>query len=356
MAWRVWACATRTGKKQSILPTAAFSWKNVLNAEGSGSATFKLSAKEAYGFDWRSLCQPVERTLVAEWDGSPVYAGIIWDWDYDMDARSLTVRHADFWSLLSRRLLFTSYGSIATQKLEHASRSLWDLARKTVEAGTSIGSYSLPVFFQGGGTGTHSRTYYGYELPRVLEALEDIMNTSGGPDVVFDPRWSTDGSSLEWLMWDGADPGGLLEFNLSAEDCGLFGVRVRSDASNKATVVVGTGEGSEKKLLTRTGAVSLPGGVHLVSDASFAKEKNLTVLQQRTDAKLALFQSPTEQWSAKLLASATQRVTLLKLGRSIRVYTKGDPMVTDGFRTLRLIQYSGDLGETINLEFQQIGE
>lgn len=355
MAWRIWSCDTRTGRKQAVLPTSGFSWKNVLNSEGSGSATFLLSAKEAAGFNWRSLCEPVNRTLVAEWDGEPVYSGIIWDWDYDMDARKLTVNHADFWSILSRRLLLTdNLSAIATQKLEHASRSLWDLARKTVEAGTA-GVYSLPVFFQGGGPGTHSRTYFGYEIPRVSDALEAIMNTSGGPDVVFDPRWSADGASLEYLMWDGSNPGGGLEFNLSAESCGLFGVKVRSDARKMATVVVGTGEGSEKKLLTRAAAASIPGGVHLVTDASFPKEKDLGVLQQRTDAKLNLLKTPTEQWSAKLLASASQRVTLLKLGRSIRVYTKGDPMIPDGYRTLRLIQYSGSLGETIDLEFQQIG-
>ncbi|WP_152221804.1 hypothetical protein [Arthrobacter citreus] len=295
----------------------------------------------------------MNRTLVAEWDGEPVYAGIIWDWDYDLDRRVLTVKHADFWSILSRRLLFTTdLSKIATQKLVHASRSLWDLARKTVEAGT-VGVFSLPVVYQGGGSGAHSRTYYGYSLPRVLDALEEIMNISGGPDVVFDPRWSADGSSLEYLMWDAADPGGALEFNLSAESCGLFGVRVRNDAQNMATIVIGTGEGSEKKMLTRAATTATT--VHLMGDASFPQEKELAVLQQRTDAKLNLLKRPTEQWSAKLLASATQRVTLLKLGRTIRVYTKGDPMISDGYRTLRLIQYSGSLGETIDLEFQQIG-
>lgn len=353
MAWRIWSCDTRTGRKQAVLPASDFSWKNVLNSEGSGSATFLLSAKEAAGFNWRSLCEPVNRTLVAEWDGEPVYPGIIWDWDYNMDSRILTVKHADFWSILSKRLLFTTdLSKVATQKLEHASRSLWDLARKTVEAGT-VGVYSLPVVYQGGGSGGHSRTYYGYEMPRVLESLENIMNTNGGPDVIFDPRWSADGSSLEYLMWDGADPGGDLEFNLSADSCGLFGVRVRSDAREMATIVVGTGEGSEKKLLTRAATTATT--VHLVTDASFPKEKNLAVLQERTNAKLNLLKAPIEQWSAKLLASATQRVTLLKLGRKIRVYTKGDPMVPDGYRSLRLIQYSGTLGETIDLEFQQIG-
>lgn len=354
MAWRVWSCDTKTGQKQAVIPVSEFSWACALSAGSSGSATVLLNDSTTQGMDWWSLLDVVRRTLVIEWDGSPVYAGIIWSTDYDYDSKRLTIQHADLWSILSKRILFTgSLSNIEEQKLTMASKSLWDLARGVVEAGTA-GSYSLPIFYQGTTGGTQARTWYGYEMPLVSDELEAIMNTAGGPDVVLDPRWSTDGSSLEHLMWDGADPGGVIPVNLAANDKQLFNVRIRRDATKVSTIMVGFGEGSEEDVQSY---VSDPGQSYypnLVGEASFQTEKNPDVLFARVDAAHDAVMAPTEQWSASMHASAAFKVTMLKIGRMFEVYSKGDPLILDGYQSLRVIQISGDLTETVKLEFQPI--
>ncbi len=354
MAWRVWSCDTKTGQKLACIPVAGFPWGTALNMGSSGSATVLLNEDRTKGFDWWSLVDVVRRTLVIEWDGSPMYAGIIWSWDYAYDTKRLTVQHADLWSILTKRILFTgNLSNIEEQKLTMASKSLWDLARGIVEAGTA-GSYSLPIFYQGTTGGTRSRTWYGYEMPVVADELEAIMNTAGGPDVVFDPRWSTDGERLEYLMWDGADPGGVVPVNLAANDKQLFDIRVRRDASKVATIMIGFGEGSEEDVQSY---VSDPGQFYypnLVGEASFPTEKDPDVLFDRVDAAHDAVMGPTEQWSASMHASAAFRVTMLKIGRYFEVYSKGDPLILDGYQKLRIIQISGDLTETVKLEFQPI--
>ncbi|MET3349649.1 UNVERIFIED_ORG: hypothetical protein ABID57_001321 [Arthrobacter sp. UYEF1] len=358
MSWRVWACDTKTGQKLAILPAESFPWTNVLNGAGQGSAGFQLGVPfVGAGFPWRDLCEPIKRTLVIEWDGSPVYAGILWDWNYDHDARTLSVNHADIWSILSKRLVSAlNAAGIEATKVEHASYSLWRLARASVEAGTSGGAnFALPIFYQGWTGGGESRTYHGYHLPRVLESLQAIMNTDGGPDVVFDPRWSTDGSKLEYLMRDGVDTSPGLEYNLSAPRKEIFGVKVTRDANNVANVVIGTGEGTEVKLTTRSATDPATPYPAIVKTVAFGTEPDLGVLQRNTDAELVASKAPVEQWSAKIHASADQRVTLLKLGRRVRFYSKGDPMIPDGYHTHRIIQYSGDLADVVSLEFQAVG-
>lgn len=354
MAWRVWSVDTRTGQKQKVIPVSGFTWSCALNEGSSGTATVLLDNQNTRGFDWWDLLDVVRRTLVIEWDGHPVYAGVIWSWDYDYSTKRITVNHSDIWSLLTRRLLFTGYSNLMKQKFTLASASLWDLARGVVEAGTA-GAYSLPIFYQGTTSGGRSRTWYGYELPVVADELQAIIEAEGGPDVVFDPRWSTNGKVLEYLMWDGSEgPNGLIPVNLSANQKMLHGLRIKRDASEVATVVIGTAEGSEEDLeyeVASTGGSPYP---HLVKDLSMPKEKSPQMLYDRTWAELSAVAEPVEQWSANMNASDAFRVTMVKLGRMFDLYSYGDQMVTDGHHMMRVIQYSGDLSETVKLEFQEV--
>lgn len=351
MAWRVWSVDTRTGQKQAVIPVTGFTWTCALNAGSSGTASLSLNAEGTKGFDWWGLLDVVRRTLVIEWDGGPVYAGVIWSWDYDYSTKKITVNHSDFWSLLTRRMLFTTYTDLMKKKFTLASKSLWDLARGVVEAGTA-GSYSLPIFYQGTTGGGRSRTWYGYELPVVADELQTIIDTDGGPDVVFDPRWSADGTKLEHLMWDGTDPGGLIPVNLSANQKMLHGVKIKRDANDVATVVIGTGEGSEEDLDYQVASIGGSPYPHLVKDASFPKEKDGNMLYDRTWAEADVASGPVEQWSASMNASDAFRVSTVKLGRRFDLYSHGDPMILDGHHLMRVIQYSGDLSETVKLEFQ----
>lgn len=351
MAWRVWSVDTRTGQKQSIIPVTGFTWTCALNQGSGGTASVNLNSENAKGFDWWGLLDVVRRTLVIEWDGAPIYAGIIWSWDYDYSTKRLSLNHSDLWSLLSRRMLFTSYTDLMKQKFTLASKSLWDLARGVVEAGTA-GAYSLPIFYQGTTGGTRSRTWYGYELPVVMDELQKIIDAEGGPDVIFDPRWSTDGTKLEYLMWD-AEQGvnGLVPVNLSANQKMLYDLKIKRDATDVATVVIGTAEGSEQDLeyeVASTGSTLYP---HLVKDHSMPQEKSLQMLYDRTWAELDVSGGPVEQWSANMNASDAFRVSSLKLGRRFDVYSYGDPLVPDGHIDLKVIQFSGDLSETVKLEF-----
>lgn len=225
------------------------------------------------------------------------------------------------------------------------------MVRGVIEAGTA-GAYSLPIFMQGTTGGTRSRTWYGYELPMVAEELETLMDAEGGPDIAMVPRWSTDGTKLEWLIYDGIEVGGLIPVNLSANQKMLHGLKIKRDATDVATVVIGTGEGSEQDLeyeVASTGGSPYP---HLVKDASFPKEKSLQMLYDRTWAEADLAGGPVEQWSASMNASDAFRVTMVKLGRQFDLYSHGDPMILDGHHLMRVIQYSGDLSETVKLEFQ----
>lgn len=351
MAWRVWSVDTRTGRKQSVIPVTGFSWSCALNSGSGGTASAVLNAANSKGLDWWGLMNVVQRTLVIEWDGAPVYAGVIWSWDYDYDTKRLTVNHADLWSLLTRRMLFTTYSDLMKKRFTIASASLWDMVRGVIEAGTA-GAYSLPIFMQGTTGGTKSRTWYGYELPMVADELETLMNTAGGPDIAMVPRWSDDESSLEWLIYDGVEVGGLIPVNLSANKKMIHGLKIKRDANECATVVVGTGEGSEQDLDYQVASIGGSFYPHMVKTMSFPKEKDGNMLYDRTWAEAGVVAGPVEQWSASMNASDAFKVTMVKLGRPFRMYSHGDPLILNGQYDLKVIQFSGDLSETVKLEFQ----
>ena len=130
MAWSVWVCDTVSGAKLQRLPVAAFSWSRVLNGSGSGSATVKLNDAAVKKLNARTLTNPVSNTLVLDWDGVVVYAGVIWSRDYNREGTSLTLGHADIWSILSRRFAVNHYESpIELWKTTYTGISLQQFAK-----------------------------------------------------------------------------------------------------------------------------------------------------------------------------------------------------------------------------------
>jgi hypothetical protein len=355
--WRIWSVSTLDWRTRVRVEPESFPWARALNGSKGGSASFKLGDPLVAETANTSTLAPWERMLVAEYQGLIVYAGFITGTEYDRDSQTLTVTHEDLWAVLSRRLMAdTVSNGVQTRALVYTGVTLNHLARGAVfEANNDAARFNLPISIPVPSAGSVSQTYHGYSLPTAASVLNDIMDTEGGPDIDFFPRWYGD-DQFEWLMRVGEVSDVSWEWDVTAPKSLASGLRERRDGSNMANRIAAVGEGSEKNMLVAVvdgsaGSSFLP----LDASPSYKDESSQSRLAARARADLAARSKPTKQVSMDVLMDDNDfAVHMLRLGGTVRWKTQGDPYFPNGWKSSRLIEFSGDLSKKVHLEFQEV--
>lgn len=333
--------------------------------------TFKLFDAERSGYRLKAQTALWNRTLVVCWNDIPLYAGVIYDRDYDYDNDVLTIVHGDIrGTVLARRFTFGSSGYEASGFLSLINSSYRGLASRLVQAALvgPTSNYDLPIVRTSTSeVGTRSRRWRDFNLPNVSSELDELQTVDGGPDVDFDPEWS-DAQQLQWNMRTGspafpAITGSTFEFNMTVQEKAFRNLKFREDGSRMATTVYAVGDGSEQKMLVARAATSsnLPA---LDRIQTYKQIDNATELASHAQADLASFTTSTRQWSMdydgagvvdddgnQLLPTIAQ----LKLGSILRLYFAEHPWMPEGWTNLRLIGYTARTDSTmVTLDVQEI--
>ena len=359
---RVWACDTITGARLAPIPASAFSYSRVMNDSGSGTMTLNVNSAQAKKLDLRAVLRETKTTLVLESDNSVVYAGVMGNTAYDKDAGVLTVNHADLWTIFAaRKAILHGPPNAMTAHLTYTGLSLATIAKRLFQEAVAPGSqYALPMLLPADVTGTNSKTYYGYAMQDVATAVHELMDSDGGPDVDMAPRWN--GANLQWAPRIGnLSTGKAWEYNLDANNHGLTGVGLATDATAITTNAYIIGEGSEKNTLYRSNPSPDQSYPALERDTAYKNPASLATLGLLAVERTRTYAGPTKQWVASINKDGngkdgSPRVQDLQLGDTVRIYSAGDPWLPSGWSTNRIIKYSGALeSQNVKLEFQQIG-
>jgi len=355
MAWSVWSVDTVTGGDRQRLPKpASFSWGRVLNAGGSGSAVFMLRDSVFSRLNPRTVLREKSRTLVLDWDGVVVYAGAVDRAVYDQPSGRLTIAHSDIWTALSDRLAIDHREPVAKVINQvFVSKSSGTVAKKLVElsmqglAGMNI---ALPITLPADVAGSISRTYYGYHFEWLGDVLQNLMDEDGGTDIDFRPRWV--GNALNWEMRTGSLSSGSYEWHVGVEKSGITDLSVTTDAVNVATAAYAIGEGSGIDKLAHSQRDLTPDYPFADRLTTLSTETSEDALARYALGELNAFETPTEQWGFSILASGSPKVSDLLLGGTAKTWMQDDPWLTEKSYTNRIIGFSGDLSENVNLQFQ----
>jgi hypothetical protein len=357
MAWNVWVVNTINGVRRQRIPVSAFTWERVLNASGSGSATIQIWDDLTSKLPFLDLTEPVKRTWVLSWDETAVYAGVVWSQFYDKDAGTLTVRLGDIWSLLAGRLAIDRGATnLAASKLSYSGLSLADISKRIVQSGitTPSNDWLIPFSYAADTGGSGAREYFGYNFPTVADVLDELMKAEGGPDIDFQPQWTAGANpTLQWGMRAGNLNEGNWEWNLAAPKSGVTGLTWTEDATKVATSVIGRGEGSEKNVIHKREQANGLG--YALERVESTQLKTLVDVSAHARAALAAYQTPTQQMGMSIMAGGHVPVSDLKLGGRVRLFSSGDPVISDGLHINRLIQFSGSLDQPVKLGFQPVG-
>jgi len=302
---------------------------------------------------------PLERVLVAEWDGNAVYAGFILEVDEDLDAGIVTIQHTDVWWIWAFRYLLNIHGNGAqtASDVTFSNLTLATLANKIVAKGLQAepaDRYSLPMIFTADVAGANSRRYEGFKFTSVEDALDEVMKTNGGPDVAFDVRWGPGTTALQWVMRSGALTTGKWEWDATAPKTEVSRIKFKTDASKVTNKVIGAGEGSERNILVRDDSSFNTTAPALERVESYSGMSDAGQLQARVTADLNAHNNPTQQLSFRIPVTGAVKVGDLILGGTCRVKTSGIYGLSAGWHEWRLIKFTFDR-TWIYLQMQQIG-
>lgn len=354
MAWNAYIVSSNGSGEKVKVDASAFPWARSKNHGESGRATFHLGDSRVADVIGLQSTYPGQKIAVLDWDGTAVYAGFIWEAEYDYDTKVLTCDHADIWSLWERRyVLGDRTANAAKSKLTYSGLTLTTIAKRVVQAGTTGENYGMPIFYPADLAGGSSRTYYGYDMLTVADALQDLMDADGGPDIDFSPQWLEDGT-LGWTMRAAGDitfEGG--DFDFAAEDPGARKLKIRTSAKDLTNRVYGIGEGTEVDTLVRVStSANLEAGIALETAESFKDVKSGAELQSLAQEAIRVNNGTTRQAGFEVLAGGVYPVSSFRPGMIVRWNVRNDPYFTEGYRPWECIKYSGSLDDWVTLEFQ----
>lgn len=184
-----------TNTKLGEMPLIGVSYNKKLCGCGVFSGTLPLSSK--FSGDAYDLTSPAIRTVNILRGDNPVYGGIIWTRKYDSDKKTVQIQGADWWSYFNARFIlpvlsgaaFTDSTYVAGLSTVYNSVEQNQIMRNLITLAQSHTGGNIQIDVASD-TSTSSilrnRTYYGYKLTRVGDALTEICNDINGPDLAFD--------------------------------------------------------------------------------------------------------------------------------------------------------------------------
>lgn len=361
MAYKVWSVSTTSWGDKAAVDPASCGWASALNQGKDVQATFKLG-EPGVSIDVKAgLLEPLKRALVVEWDGTPVYGGVILKHSYSRDTQTLTTPLADaMWWVLRRRHLLASRGSdAAARNIEWRNLTYGTLVKRAIQQAQAGGpEYALPIVVPADDAGVHSETLYGYHMPIAAELIEDITAKDMGPDVSFRPRWTAAGT-IEWVrLSDPFDQSTypVYELHVSAPESGITNLRSETDASNVTNRLFGLGEGTEKNMLVEPVADTTSRYLPLERSVAFKQESDRGRLRSLAQAELSTTNAPTVQVSMDLPADGTPNAAQIRLNGMVRWIATDDPYLSPTWNEARVIELSGNTSTNrIHVELQPLG-
>lgn len=361
--WTHYICETRTGKRLASVTPYSSTFSRKLNGVGQGNHDFVTStlgegsSTAARRNSRLDLTRTWARTLVSCWDDRPKYAGLIVAKDVNDDDGTVSLSTVELRELFKYRTTFGQNGYngeldgrfvLQNQSLASiAGHLLWDVMQGPT------GNWQLPLILPPRGmSGPESRAYHEFNLPIIETELAAIQNTEGGPDLDFDPSWADDGS-LQWTSRVGDLSGATLEWKLNAPRPGLTQFKFVEDGNAQGSIFYAVGNGSDRDLKVATSKTTQASDeIALERVVRYSQERDRRVLSMRASEDLRTYKRPTRQYSFAMQADGEPNLRNIRLGQTLRTYTDGHDWLPDGWRTHRLVGFSGDLSNTVKLQLQ----
>lgn len=239
----------RTNTLLEEIPLTSVRFNKPLNGSGRFSATWKLDERSGH-LNPHDLTMPTRRVIYAFRDSRPMWGGVIWSRAYDSERDTVEIGAGEFWSYFDHRKVLPLVPANPTLTTVAGLSTTYDnvdqneIARQLVTQAQAHTGGDIKIELDTTVSNTlRDRTYNGYDLTDVGEALRNLAGVIDGPDMVFDVIPSATGAprrilriGTPWLGQQG-----------SSHVWELGGNAIRytwpTDGTRMATRAYATGEG-----------------------------------------------------------------------------------------------------------------
>lgn len=376
MVVSIYAGDLLTGELSIKLPASDCSWSAEHRADGSISATTTLAGEILD--DYPNIVQQVApwRCFLAAItdDGKVLQAGPILPHNYSDATGVLRLSAIGLRGIFARRFLMpvlASGANPAEAVMTWSNLSLGTIAKRMVQLAMSHDGGSLPIDLQVDQVGSNTRTFYGYELGRISDRLQQIEDVENGPDLAFEPYLTGGGriDRVRWRMRFGTNvtpelsqaPAADHIWDRTTKRTPIVSLDVDLDTDEMGDRAWVTGQGSEKQLLMamyQDRSLRGQGYPLLEVDESRPSVSRTTTLNSHTRALLRRSGRPWQLWRMVVrarpdgLPDGTPALGAYRVGDWVRVVV-GDnhpyiPSRTGYYRT-RIMSISGSYADQVTL-------
>lgn len=345
----------RTGRRLMSLPITSGSWSVGLNGPGSLSVSLTLLDPDVAALDLRSAAT-VGKSYLAAAEGDVILeAGPIWTHSYSKDTGKLTLNGGGLWTYFDHRVLIPILAAGESPQgadSEYVGISLGTIAKRLVQQAQAHTGGNVPVVFAPDEAGTAEQVYKGADLKLVGDALNDLTQLEGGPEIEFLPQWSEDRLSVRWLLRTGTNSNPQLAstathvWDYSVSQPSIKGLEVNIDGSAIAGRAWATGGRSSSAALygvyTNTALTNQGYPLLEVVDSAHATDDTDELVQGYATELARVGSKPTEFWSFSVRADELPTLGQYRPGDFCEIRMANDPYVPDGKYRRRIVDMSGD--------------
>lgn len=363
--WRVYLIRTVSGEVGSRLDAVSGSWSIELNGIESGSVVVRKDQLARIGREWwRPYTGGV---LFVYTDASgvdrPIVGGPITGWSSET-REELTLDWAGIREIFKNRIL--------TRTMELSGLSLGTIAWRVVQEGMEDKpAGGLPIVHGQPEETTedradHQRTYEDWNLSNngIDKRLTELSEVINGPDIMFRPEWVDDDHMLvRWSMVHGTegnpriDQDSHLEFDTTVPLSSFSDMSLQSEAGHIVNRVWATGDG-EGEDIARTSVQDLSSLQHwfpfmekVITDSD---QSNVDKLRAKASGELDASKEMLDQLTLSTRANDKKNVFgTFFVGDVAEVSLSGWFAISDGRYPMRIIALSGDLSESVSIDFQE---
>lgn len=181
----------------------------VLNQAGTITAKLTLPLIDpdtGVKIDLRNLIGPTKSFIAYEDQGRVINAGPLWSEVWDRDNATLTWSAAGLRSYWQHRFVLPALAGGETPSGNDTALgplSLRTIAKRLIQQAQTVTGGSVPVDLESDVAGSAERNYLGSDLGVLDERLAQLTGVIGGPDIMFNPYITEEGTHVRWAMQTG---------------------------------------------------------------------------------------------------------------------------------------------------------
>jgi hypothetical protein len=357
----------RGGRITDTLDVTGCSWSQVANDAGTITQVV-VQGHEVRAKKLRAAAPTARSFLAVDVDGRLQEAGPIWSRSWDDEAQTLTLGASGLWSLFDHRKVLPALdvytGRVQDAVMSTGNFDLGSIAHSLVGQAMSHVGGDLPLVLEDFRAGTHTETWYGWQLLKVGDQIRQLTQRENGPDIRFRPDYTTDKLGMQWFLETGTEDEPLLTqagddwfFDATVSRSPVLNINTDEDGTQQGMRSWATGNGSEADILIGTAydPTLIDQGWPLLE----VDESDSTVLDQDTldSHAAALVQRsarPIEAWKVQVTAASAREVLAGHYARV--VVPEGHAYLPGGEAFLRVQSKAGDLTTKVTLTMYPIAE